>query len=230
MSQTSKTNLSVSVIVAVFNQDKYIGRCLRSLINQSLPCDSFEIIIIDDGSNDKTPYALSLFEGGFGVNVKILTNKKNLGLPASINRGVKEARGKYVVRVDADDFVNAHFLNFLFWFLETNETADAVACDYLLVDNQERVIDRANCIENPIACGLMFRKRQLLEVGMYDERFLRHEDKDLRIRFEKKYSISRLEIPLYRYRRHENNITNDIEEMEHYMQTLAHKHDDGSSL
>ena len=64
---------------------------------------------------------------------------------------------------------------------------------------------------------------------MYDERFLRHEDKDLRIRFEKKYNISRLEIPLYRYRRHENNITNDTEEMEHYMRNLTHKHDGGSS-
>ena len=75
----------MSVIVAVFNQDKYIGRCLRSLINQSLPSDSFEIIIVDDGSNDQTPYALSLFEGGFGVNVKILTNPKKPWI-ASINK------------------------------------------------------------------------------------------------------------------------------------------------
>ena len=226
MSEASQTNPLVSVIVAVFNQEKYIGRCLRSLINQSLPSDSFEIIAVDDGSTDKTPYALSLFEGGFGVNIKILTNQKNLGLPASINRGIEEANGEYVVRVDADDFVNAHFLNFLFWFLKTNETSDAVACDYLLVDDQERVINRANCIEKPIACGVMFRKGQLIEIGMYDESFLRHEDKELRIRFEEKFNVSRLALPLYRYRRHENNITNDTEKMEHYMQTLSHKHND----
>lgn len=229
MGQGSKTNPLVSVIVAVFNQEKYIGRCLRSLINQSLHSDSFEIIAVDDGSTDKTPYALSLFEGGFGVNVKILTNKKNLGLPASINRGIRKAKGEYVVRVDADDFVNTHFLSFLYWFLKTNEASDAVACDYLLVDDQERVINRANCLEEPIACGLMFRKSQLLEIGMYDENFLRHEDKELRIRFEQKFNISRLALPLYRYRRHENNITNDTGEMEHYMRTLSHKHDGAGS-
>jgi glycosyltransferase involved in cell wall biosynthesis len=224
MTQDSKTKPLVSVLVAAFNQERYIGRCLRSLINQNFSSENFEILVIDDGSEDKTPYALSLFEGGFGVDIKILTNQSNLGLPASINRGIRESSGKYVVRVDADDFVNANFLGFLFWFLEANEASDAVACDYLLVDDQEQVFGRESSMENPIACGLMFRKNQLVEIGMYDENFLRHEDKELRVRFEQKFTISNLEIPLYRYRRHSDNITNDIKEMDLHRKKLIRKH------
>ena len=55
----------------------------------------------------------------------------------------------------------------------------------------------------------MFKKTQLIKIGMYDETFLMNEEKDLRIRFEKKYKISRIDIPLYRYRKHEKNMTND---------------------
>ena len=70
----------------------------------------------------------------------------------------------------------------------------------------------------------MFRKQQLLEIGLYDEDFRCHEERELRIRFEKKYSIHRLQIPLYRYRKHENNMTNNALEMQFYDQLLVKKH------
>lgn len=211
---------AVSVVVAAYNQERFIGRCLRSLLHQSLTHDEYEIIVINDGSTDRTGYALELFHDA----IRTHTNESNCGLPAALNRGIAAARGEYIVRVDSDDYVNSNFLNFLHFFLEQNEYADAVACDYLLVDDGEQVIERVNCMERPIACGLMFRKRQLLAVGGYDESFRCHEDKDLRIRFERDYSIHRLELPLYRYRRHENNITNDAETMERHRQNLLRKH------
>lgn len=210
----------ISVIVAAYNQEKFIGRCLRSLLHQTIPHENYEIIVINDGSTDRTPYALELFHDA----ICPITNETNIGLPASINRGISAARSQYIVRVDSDDYVNLNFLNFLHFFLEQNRYADAVACDYLLVDDAEEVLARANCLDHPIACGIMFRKQQLIDIGMYDENFRCHEDRDLRIRFEKKYTISRLELPLYRYRRHEDNLTNDIEAMEHHRQELIRKH------
>lgn len=210
----------VSVIVAAYNQEKFIGRCLRSLLHQSIPHEDYEIIVVNDGSTDRTPYALELFHDA----IHPINNEMNLGLPASINRGIMAARAQYIVRVDSDDYVNNNFLNFLHFYLDQNRYADAVACDYLLVNDAEEVVERANCMDRPIACGIMFRKQQLIDIGMYDESFRCHEDKDLRIRFEKKYSISRLELPLYRYRRHENNITNNAEAMEHHRQNLVRKH------
>ena len=217
----------VSVVVAVHNQERYVGRCLRSLLHQTLPHESYEIIIINDGSTDRTSYALELFHDGYEKSyrcVRVFTNEENLGLPASLNRGIRAARAPYIVRVDSDDYVNADFLNFMHYFLDHNPHMDAVACDYLMVNDAEEVLERGNCMERPIACGIMFHKQHLMNVGLYDEDFRCHEDRDLRIRFEKKYTIARLEVPLYRYRQHENNMTNDTEAMEHHQENLIRKH------
>ena len=147
-----------------------------------------------------------------------------MALPASINRGIEAARGDYIVRVDGDDYVNAEFLNFLHSYLRFNEYVDAVACDHILVDDNEKILSRANCDLEPIGCGIMFKRQHLIDVGLYDVAFKRHEDKDLRLRFEKKYSIKRLELPLYRYRQHQSNITNDKVLMGKYMEALKVKH------
>ena len=224
MNSNTLNSPKVSIIVAAYNQERYIGRCLRSLLHQTLPASSYEIIVVDDGSTDRTAYALSLFMDRFESPVHVITNERNLGLPASLNRGIRAAQAPYVVRVDSDDFVNANFVNFLSFYLDANLHADAVACDYLLLDDQEQIIERSNCNEKPIACGIMFRKQQLFDVGLYDEDFRCHEERELRIRFESKYSIHRLELPLYRYRRHESNMTNNEGEMQRHEQLLVQKH------
>ena len=71
----------ISVIIPTYNQEKFIGRCLRSLLDQSHERFNYEIIVIDDASQDKTLYALNLFK----EDIKIILNKKNKGLPYSIN-------------------------------------------------------------------------------------------------------------------------------------------------
>ena len=106
-------------------------------------------------------------------------------------------------------YFNINFLNFLHFYLDKNDYADAVACDYLLLDDKENVLGRHNCDDEPIACGIMFHKEHLFNIGLYDESFRCQEERELRIRFEKKYNIHRLELPLYRYRRHDRNITNN---------------------
>ena len=66
----------------------------------------------------------------------------------------------------------------------------------------------------------MFRLKHLIELGLYNAKFLRREDEELMNRFKIKYNISRVAIPLYRYRRHENNITNDKKSMKKYKKKL----------
>jgi len=211
---------TISVIVPVYNHEKYIGRCLRSLMAQEYPRQDFEIIVIDDGSEDRTSYALELFH----EEITLIRNETNLGLPASLNRAIHASSAPYIVRVDSDDYVNAYFLRMLSMFLSSNRYMDAVACDYLAVDEREELLDRKNCLEEPIACGIMFRAEQLIDIGLYDESFLLHEERDLRIRFLKKYNIHRLELPLYRYRKHDNNITNNVAAMDLHMANLIEKH------
>ena len=216
--------IKLSVIVSAFNQEKYIGRCLRSLLKQSLNRDEYEIIVINDGSFDKTAYALELFNSPKEDLIKVITNKENLGLPTSLNKGINASKGKYIVRVDSDDFVNFNFLQFLSFYLDTNPQSSAISCDYYLISEDEKVIERMESDKDPIACGILFRKETLIDIGLYDESFLYNEEVELRLRYLKKYSIDRLAIPLYRYRRHADNITNDKLKMEEYTKKIIEKH------
>lgn len=215
------TNIpDISVLITAYNVEKYIGRCVRSILYQSIPKSSYEVVVINDCSTDRTLFALGLFES----DLRLASNEKQMGLPASLNRGIRMARGRYLVRLDGDDYVNHEFLKTLLMFLDMNPELDAVACDYLMVDDHENIMRKVNCQEEPIACGIMFRIEQLIDVGMYDETFIHREEEDLRIRFEKKYVISRIQLPLYRYRRHGNNLTNNHAEREIYKKMLHAKH------
>ena len=213
----------VSIIIPAFNAERFIGRALRSVIGQSY-VDAFEIIVVDDCSTDRTAFALELFKG----EISLLRNDSRLGLPGTLNRAIRAARGKYIVRVDADDYVSHDYLYILQRFLEGNTYMDAIACDYLVVDDAENIIERVNCMERPIGCGIMFRSDHLIDIGLYDDALLMHEDRDLRLRFLEKYAIARLELPLYRYRRHNGNMTNDKTASETYERKLREKHGGGS--
>ena len=198
-------NLQISIIVPVFNREKFIGRCLRSLLSQTFGVNNFEIILVDDGSTDSTEKIYKTFSN----DITIIKLKKNYGLPTALNKGIKSAKGRFVIRVDSDDYVNSQFLQVLYLFISENPEIDAVACDYLLVDDKEETIKRLDCSKKPIGCGIMFKTEHLVEIGLYNEKFLLHEEKELRSRFEKKYTVTRVSLALYRYRKHDSNMTND---------------------
>ncbi len=198
-------NFQISVIVPVFNREEYIGRCLRSLLSQSMGKKNFEIIVVNDGSTDSSEKILNAFK----EDIKIIKNEKNLGLSAALNKGIKNSKGKYIVRVDSDDYVNSEFLKILYLFVSLNDDYDAVACDYFLVDDNENIIKRVDCEKNPIGCGIIFQAKDLISIGLYNEKFLLNEEKELRERFIKKFNIRRVSLPLYRYRRHTGNMTNN---------------------
>jgi len=209
----------VSIVIPALNQEKFIGRSIRSALNQQFNRDDFEVIVVDDGSTDRTTYALQVF----GDSVQVIRNEENMGLPAALNRGIRAAQGRFIVRLDADDFVHEQYINILFWHLMLNQTIHAVACDYILVDEQGVYITHKSCEDEPIGCGVMFRIEHLIELGLYDESLRLHEDQDLRMRFLEKFSIHRVPLPLYRYCRHETNMTNDGRAVAHYHRRLRQK-------
>ena len=179
-----RKQIKISVIIPVFNQEKYIGRCLRSILSQSFDESFYEVIVVDDGSND---YSIKILEA-FSDKIKIIKHKQNLGLPSALNSGIKNAKGQFIVRLDSDDYVNFDYLNILYLYIEYNNF-DAVACDYYLVDDNEKILEKRNCLEYPIGCAIIFRVDQLIDFGMYDKDFLINEEVELRKRFEKKYSV-----------------------------------------
>lgn len=206
-------NFLVSVILPVYNSDKYIGRCLRSLKNQTLPKKNYEIVVIDDCSLDHSIKEINKFKE---KNIRLIKNDQNIGLPASLNKGIVEAKGTLIIRVDSDDWVHEDFLNILSTFLFINKELDAVACDYALTDENEKMLRIENCSKKPIGCGIMFRLQQLLELGLYDVKFRYAEEEALRNAFLKKFKITRIPLNLYRYRQHKNNRSKNKKLVQYY--------------
>ena len=96
----------VSVVVSVYNIEKYIAECLASVINQSY--SNLEILCINDGSTDDSLKILSQFE--FKDNRVKIINQTNQGLSVSRNTGIKNAQGKYIYFIDGDDFISKDYI------------------------------------------------------------------------------------------------------------------------
>jgi len=101
--------MEIYVVVTNYNYGRYLGRCLRSLFAQSVERDKFEIIVVDDASTDDSSSILETFR----ENIRTTFNQTNRGLAYSANNGILMARGRYVVRVDADDYVHRDFIKSL---------------------------------------------------------------------------------------------------------------------
>ncbi len=91
----------ISIIIPIFNGEKTIRRAIRSVISQTYFINS-ELILIDDGSNDKSINVIQTFMKKY-PNISLIRNKHNLGIAKTQNIGLKRARGKYVARLDQDD-------------------------------------------------------------------------------------------------------------------------------
>jgi len=211
-------NPEVSIIITTFNYDKYVARAIRSCIEQSFLKRDFEIIVIDDSSKDSTKYILQ----SYGHWIQTIEHTENKGLPHSRNEGIECAKGKYIVNLDADDYLHPDFIKICYLHMTLNE-CDAAAADYILVDDNEKPIKRINVNESPIACGIMLIKNNMLDVGLYDTSLQIGEDIDFRLRYEKKYKISRVNLPLYKYRMHKKNKTSDKNLNKVYLDKVSQK-------
>ena len=193
----------VSILITNYNYSRYINRCIRSCLNQNFNPDEYEIIIIDDKSDDDSCFKLNYWNNK--ENIRVIFNEENLGLGHSCNKGLFECRSPYVVRVDADDYINENFLLFLYNYAQLNKSY-AVACDYIEVDFNENIIARRDPQTEPIACGILFILDCLDFIGSYSNERL-GEEVELRSRFDKHFEVEYLNIPLYRYMKHEKSLT-----------------------
>lgn len=210
----------VSLIITTYNYAQYVERAIRSALEQSLPQNQLEILVINDCSTDGTPDILANYED----EVRVYNLEENLGLSGARNFGIKKARGQFVVFLDADDYIHRDLLKTQKLFLDENNALDAVSTDYYLVDERGQHIKHVSSEEEPIACGIMFRKDFLFNIGLYDESFRSREEEDLRIRWVEQYGIYNLILPLYRYRMHDHNLTKNTAAMDEGSEMLQKKH------
>lgn len=210
----------VSLIITAYNYDKYIERAIRSAMQQSMPREQYEIIVVNDASTDRTATILENYK----EEVRIFNLDKNVGLSAARNFGIKKAKGQFIVFLDADDYLQSDVLKIQSVFLTENNRLDAVCVDYYLVNEYGDHIEWVDASQKPIACGIMFRKDLLFDIGLYDEDFRAREEEEFRKRFEQKHQIYRIPLPLYRYRMHESNLTKNKKEMDEHQLKLNQKH------
>ena len=115
----------ISVIIPVYNVEKYLGKCLSSLVEQTFR--DFEIIAVNDGSTDHSLEILRRFEENYDFITVI--DQENRGISLSRNRGMDIARGEYLCFVDSDDFVAPCYLQRLYELCEENK-AEIACCSY----------------------------------------------------------------------------------------------------
>jgi glycosyltransferase involved in cell wall biosynthesis len=200
--------MEFSIVIANFNYGRYIARCVRSLLSQSIESTSFEVIVVDDASEDDSLAVLDTF----GQSLRVFENEKNMGLAYTANVGIKSARGRYIVRVDSDDYVHKDFLrNLQLGFEFFGRQSEAISTDYLRVTPEGEFLSYGDSIVSPIACAIAFKMDALENLGFYNDSLRINEEVDLRQRFElENYRIRNLNIPLYRYVQHSKSLTNSV--------------------
>ena len=126
--------IKVSVIVPVYNVEKYIERCLESLVNQTL--QDIEIIVVNDGSKDGSEDIIKRYLKSYGKMIKYVT-KQNGGLSDARNYGMKYATGEYIAFLDSDDYVDVTIYEKMY-NKAIEENCDFVECDFIWkYDNKE---------------------------------------------------------------------------------------------
>ncbi len=189
----SITNNKVSVVVPIYNVEKYLNRCLQSIVNQSYK--NIEIILVNDGSTDNS-LLIAEKKAKEDSRIKIIS-QQNQGLSAARNTGINNASGSYICFVDSDDFVHPDYVKLLLECILKND-ADISVCDFLYIDENGNTWKRKQkenkIYNNEEALKDIFCKEQNTEVMTWNKLYKIQLFKDNKIYF-----------PVGRY--HEDNFT-----------------------
>jgi len=207
----------ISVLMPVYNAQKYIKVAVESILNQTFT--DFEFIIINDGSSDES---LKIIEGYALQDARIkVINRENKGLIKTLNEGLKLAKGKYIARMDADDISLPLRFEKQIQYLEEHSDCIAVGTLAKLIDSDGDVIGpmgsltahseidnahlngKGGAIVHPSA---MFRTDEVLSEGGYLEGFMHAEDLELWLRLAEVGKLANIPETLFLYRQHLDSI------------------------
>lgn len=210
-----KSNPEISVLMSVYNGKKYLQKSIESILNQTF--SNFEFIIINDASIDNS---LEIIKSFSDSRIVILNNSENLGLTKSLNIGLKQASGKYIARLDADDLSFENRLEKQLSFIKKNNLS-LIGSSAILIDELGNEIGKKIKPENPteikfhlllknpfLHSSLFFKKEDIEKIGYYDEKFIFAQDYDLVSRLSHSgFNLGNISEPLIKYRIQKNSIT-----------------------
>lgn len=136
--------MKISIIVPVYNVEKYLEKCLNSLVNQTL--QDLEILVINDGSTDHSPLIIEEFHAKYPLRIKAFT-KENGGLSDARNFGLDRASGEFIGFVDSDDHVSETMFEEMY-YLAIKHQAEMAICNLQKVDEQGNVHRKLTQIPN----------------------------------------------------------------------------------
>jgi len=205
------------VYVVNHNYGRFVERAVDSVLQQTM--QNFELIIIDDGSTDESREIIERYS----VHEKIQTIfQHNKGLNVTNNIAMRTATGKYIVRLDADDYFDNNALQILSSVLDKHPDVGLVFPDYFEVDangNVQELVRRHNFDEVTVfdqpahgACT-MIRIECLRELGGYDEEHRCQDGFDLWVRLIGKHKVKNVNLPLFYYRQHDDSLTRNEEQL-----------------
>lgn len=198
--------MKASIIICNYNGERWLARAIRSALAQarSMLKTDYEIIVVDDASEDASRKIIDVF----GDDIRPIFLKKNGGLANAINIGIQNALGEYIARLDSDDIMRHNFLCITSEFLDYNKKFDWVKVDHFVIDERENTLERS---DNDLACCILFRKRAIESVGLYNSNLRVNETLDVLVRLmnDPRYKDcgAHLPIPLYKWFKREDSLT-----------------------
>lgn len=135
--QKEYDNIKISIVIPVYNTEKYISRCIESIVGQEL--NNYEIIVIDDCSTDHSYKILKNWEKNFS-QIKLFQNARNMGAGFTKNEGLNHCTGKYMCFVDSDDWIKKGSLKKLL------ELAERTECDAIYYEEESRKEEQTDTI------------------------------------------------------------------------------------
>ena len=202
----------VTVLMSVYNCEEYLKAAIDSILSQTFT--DFEFIILDDGSSDGSVKIVKDYESR-DSRIVLIQNDINLGLAASLNKGILAAKGKYIARQDADDLSAPNRLALQVEYAIANPDVDVIGTNCFFVDIYDQIVyeDLSFSADQDLYTKLLNKKAifahgsafiktdKLKECGMYDERFYFVQDGELWLKMlSKKAKIHILHESLYFYK------------------------------
>lgn len=209
-------NPLISVIMACYNDEKYISEAIESIVDQTYP--NWELIIIDDSSTDNSIQTIKNFRDS---RIKIICNEENKGLAYSLNRGIKEAKSsEYLARMDSDDIAIPDRFEKQLRYLQEHKDVAIVGANVELFDNMGTLgvtkikgTTKKLMAQMPF-CSPLPHSTWMVNLGVfkepfrYDDTFRSSQDYELMYRlFSNEYKISCIEDTLLRYRVRNDSIS-----------------------
>jgi len=221
----------ISVLLSVYNGEKFVAEAVQSLLNQTYR--NFELIIVDDGSSDRTAEILNQFTDN---RIKRLSNEKNFGLSQSLNRAGEIAQGKYLARMDADDVSLPDRFAKQVAFLEAHDKVGVLGSAAAQINSQGRVISTLLMptthalilwrffFDLAIVHSTVMMRRDLFRlIGGYDVSFIHVEDNELWSRLLSLTQFANLEDVFVKRRLHNDSISSINSNQQRRLSTMVRK-------